>query len=125
MCDRPLDRIDIDGLRVRCVIGVFDWEREEKQDVIIHLRLYADLSAACRSDRLEDTIDYKALKKRVIAAAESSECFLVENLAQRIADVCLEDARVRRVAVRVEKPAALRFARTVAIEIDRERQEED
>ena len=116
-----LDRIHIRDLHLRCVIGIFDEERRDKQDVIINLTLYADLSAAGKTDRIEDTVDYKAAKKRVIALVEQSSCLLVECLAQRIADVCLEDPRVRRVAVTVDKPGALRFARSVAVEIIRDR----
>lgn len=116
-----LDRIHIRDLHLRCIIGIFDEERRDRQDVIINLTLYADLAGAGRTDRIEDTIDYKAAKKRVIALVEQSSCLLVERLAQQIADLCLEDPRVQRVAVTVDKPGALRFARSVAVEIIRDR----
>ena len=101
--------------------GVYDEERNDKQDVNIQITLYADLRKACRSDQLEDTVDYKAVKKRIVATVEQSSCLLVERLAEMIADVCLSEPRVQKVDVTVEKPGALRFARTVAIEITRER----
>lgn len=124
MADRPLDAIHIRDLLLRCIVGVFPEERRAKQDVVINITLYADLSAACRSDRLDDTVDYKALKKDVIAMVESSECQLIERLAERIADICLRQSRVQRVRVLLEKPGALRFARTVGVEIVRERSEQ-
>jgi D-erythro-7,8-dihydroneopterin triphosphate epimerase len=114
-----LDRISISGLALKCVVGVYPEERSGKQDVRIGVTLHADLAAACRSDRIEDTVDYKALKKRVIRMVESSRFLLIERLAQAVADLCLEEPRVRRVDVRVEKPGALRFARAVEVEISR------
>jgi dihydroneopterin aldolase/D-erythro-7,8-dihydroneopterin triphosphate epimerase len=116
-----LDCIHIRDLALRCIIGIYADERRDKQDVIINIRLYADLRQACRSDDVRDTIDYKTLKKKVIALVEQSSCLLIEHLAELIADVCLEDSRVRRVVVSVDKPGALRFARSVAVEIVRER----
>jgi len=116
-----LDRIHIRDLLLRCVVGVYDEERRDKQDVNIQITLYADLRAPCQSDRIEDTVDYKAIKRQVVAAVEKSSFSLVERLAERIAEICLEDPRVARVRVIVEKPGALRFARTVAVEIIRER----
>jgi len=123
MADRILDRIHIRDLLVRCIVGIRDWERQNKQDVNINITLEADLAAAGQSDRIEDTVDYVATKKKVVALVEASRFNLVERLAQCIADVCLEPARVQRVRVQVEKPGALRFARTVCVEIVREREE--
>jgi FolB domain-containing protein len=116
-----LDRIHIRDLHLRCIIGTSEEERREKQDVLINLTLYADLKLAGKSDRLEDTADYKTLKKRVIAMVQESSCHLVEHLAERIAEVCLSDPRIQRVDVTVDKPGALRFARSVAVEIVRTR----
>ena len=119
MTERALDQIHIRDLLMRCVIGIYDEERREKQDVTINITLYADLHEAGRTDAIEDTVDYKTIKKRVIALVEESSFFLVERLAQRIAETCLEDQGVQQVRVRVAKPAALRFARTVEVEIVR------
>ena len=80
-----------------------------------------DLRRAGRTDAIEDTVDYKAIKQNVVAMVEASSCYLVEHLAQRVADVCLEHPRVQRTDVTVDKPGALRFARSVAVEIARER----
>ena len=116
-----MDRILIRDLALRCIIGVQDAERREKQDVVINLELEADLAAAGASDDLGDTVDYKALKKRIIALVEGSRFKLVESLAEAIARTALEDPKLHRVKVRVEKPGALRFARSVGVEMERER----
>jgi len=115
------DRVLIRDLHLRCVIGANDWEREVKQDVLINLEIHADLRPAGASDALEDAVDYRAVTKRIIAAVEGSAFHLVERLAEEVAGLCLADPRVRRVIVRVEKPGALRFARSVGVEIDRDR----
>ena len=122
MTEPPLDQIHIRDLNVRCVLGVYPEERRDKQDVTINLTLHADLRRAGESDDLRDTVDYKAGKKDVLALVESSSYFLVERLAERVAEVCLAHDGVRKVRVHVDKPHALRFARTVAVEIVRERQ---
>ncbi len=119
--EAALDAIHIRDLALRCIIGIFPEERREKQDVIINVTMYADLRKACQTDRLEDTIDYKAVKHRIIDAVEKSQFSLVERLAEEIAGICLQEPVVRRVTVTVDKPAALRFARSVAIEITRSR----
>ena len=116
-----MDKIIIKDLSARCIIGVNDDERHEKQDILIHIILWADLGRAARSDRFEDTVDYRAIKKKVLAMIEDSACFLVEALAERIAAICLESAGVEMVQVTVEKPSALRFARSVGVEIIRKR----
>ena len=112
-------------LLLRCIVGINDDERTQEQDVVVNITLYGDLSAAVRSDCIRDTVNYKAIKKRVIAMVERSEYFLVEALAGRIADICLGDARVERVRVKLEKPGALRFARSVGVEIIRDRRRAD
>ncbi len=115
------DRIVITDLVCRCVVGVEDWERRERQEVLISLALSADLTPAGQSDSIDDALDYRALKKRVLAEVEGSDYHLIEALAERVAAICLEEERVQQVEVRVEKPGALRFARTVAVEISRGR----
>ncbi len=115
------DVLLIKDLLVRCVIGVHDWERKDRQDVVINIEIGADCSSAGRSDDLGDAVDYRAITKRILEAAEESEYFLVEALAERVASICMEDERVDRVRVRVEKPGALRFARSVGVAIERDR----
>ena len=116
-----MDRILIQDLALRGIIGVTAEERRERQDIVINLTLELDLAPAGHSDDLTDTVDYKALKKRILSLVEGSHFRLVEALAERIADLAIEDPRVAKTVVRVEKPGALRFARSVGVEITRER----
>jgi len=118
-----MDKIYIQDLALRCIIGVYPEERRDKQDVIINVVLEADLQAAGLSDDLRNSVDYKSVKKRILEIVEGSDFNLVETLAERIAATCLEDPRVRRAVVRVDKPGALRFARSVAVEVDRARKD--
>jgi FolB domain-containing protein len=121
MSDGAQDQIQIRDLLLRCIIGCRDWERHELQSVNINIDLFADLSKAGQSDRMEDTVDYVSIKKKVIEMVENSSFHLLERLAQRVAEVCLEDGKVSRVRVMLEKPGSLRFARTVCVEIIRGR----
>ncbi|MDY0000559.1 MAG: dihydroneopterin aldolase [Polyangia bacterium] len=116
-----LDQIHIRDLRLRCIIGIFPDERRAKQDVEVNITLLADLRRACQSDDFAQTVDYKGVKKRVVALVEASEFLLIERLAQSIADLCLDTPGVAAVRVVVDKPGALRFARSVAVDITRER----
>jgi FolB domain-containing protein len=115
-----LDKIIIEDLLVRVILGINPEERIHKQDVIITMTLFADLTAAGRSDAIEDTINYKQLKLDVIDHVENSQCLLIERLVQEIADLILKERRVKKCIVKVEKPTALRFCKTVAVEIERE-----
>ncbi len=114
-----MDRILISDLSVRCIIGINEDERREKQDVLINIALNADLSRAGMSDRFEDTVDYRAIKKEIVGMVESSNYHLVEALAEAVAGLCLKYSGVLQVQVRVDKPGALRFARSVGAEIIR------
>jgi FolB domain-containing protein len=113
------DRIEIRDLLLRGIVGINDWEREKPQDILIHITLFADLRSAGASDKIDDTVNYRSLTKQVIEHVEGSARFTVEALAADVARICLADPRVARVRVRVEKPGALRFARTVGVEIER------
>lgn len=113
------DFIDIEGLSIRTIIGIFDEERVRKQEVVLFLRMYTDMTAAARSDQIEDAVDYKSITKRVIALVRDSEFFLLERMAEQVAQLVLEHSAVQQVRVRVEKPGALRYARTVAVTIER------
>jgi D-erythro-7,8-dihydroneopterin triphosphate epimerase len=123
MTDSPVppapDRVFIRDLAIRCIIGIDEHERQERQDVLVHITMHTDLRKAGRTDALEDTIDYRALKKQILHLAQESRFRLIEALAQSIADECLRHDRVERVEVAVEKPGALRFARTVGVQIAR------
>ena len=116
-----MDRILIRDLLVRCVVGIDEHERREKQDVVINVALAADLRPSGEADRFDEQLDYRAIKKRIVTAVEESQFRLLEALAEHVARLCLESRGVREVQVTVDKPGALRFARSVAIEITRAR----
>jgi FolB domain-containing protein len=117
-----IDQIQIKDLHLRTIIGINDEERRNRQDVLINIILYADTRAAGRSDDISDAVNYRTITKEVIELVENSSFFLVEKMAAQIAAICLADPRVERTRVRVEKPGALRFARSVGVEIDRARE---
>ncbi len=116
------DKIYIRDLAIRCIIGVNEDERTEKQDVIINVILFTDTGKAGQTDALEDSVDYKKVKKAIISLVESSGFLLIEKLADEIAKVCLDDAKVQKVDVTVDKPGALRYTRSVAVNIVRTRE---
>jgi len=109
--------IRIKNLKLRTVIGINDWERGSKQDVIINIKLEFDASKAAESDAITDTVDYKSIKLKVIEFVEKSSCNLLERLVDQILRICLSDPKVERATVRVDKPHALRFADSVSIEL--------
>ena len=121
MSDAATDRIYIRDLSLRCIVGIYPDERRAKQDVIVNVVLDTSLRKACLSDDINDTVDYKKIKKSIVALVEGSQFFLIEKLAESISDICLKNEAVQRVRVTVDKPGALRFARSVAVEITRER----
>lgn len=114
-----VDKILIKDLLLRCIIGVNDVERKEKQDVVINVAIWADLTEAIKADDIRKAVDYKRISKDVIKLVEGSHFFLVETLADRVAQVCMQNERVRKVKVTVEKPGALRFVRSVGVQIIR------
>ncbi len=115
------DKILIRDLLIRGILGIHDWEREKKQDILVNIEIEADCRAAGRSDDFRDAVDYRAIAKRTIALVEESSFFLVERLAEEIAALCLEDERVGLARVRVEKPGAVRFSQSVGVEVERRR----
>ena len=114
-----MDRIHIRDLRLRAIIGIYPDERQERQDLVFNLEIRTDLRRAGETDQLADTVDYKALKKRVIEHVEQSRHLLLEKMAAEVARICLDTPGVSSVRVTVDKPGALRFARSVAVDIER------
>lgn len=117
------DRIEIRDLLLRGILGINPEERDKPQDILVNLTLFADLRPAGSSDSIDDTVNYRTITKRIIEHVERAGRFTVEALAADIAGLCVADPRVERVRVRVEKPGALRFARSVGVEIERRRGE--
>ena len=116
-----MDRVFIRDLLLRAIVGINDDERVKKQDVVINIELDVDCRPAAKSDAIEDAINYRDVTKETIDLVENSAFFLVEKLAEEIARVCLADPRVQRVRVTVEKPTAVRFAKSVGVSIERGR----
>jgi dihydroneopterin aldolase len=114
-----MDKIFLSALTVECIVGIWDWERKVKQTVVIDLEMAADIRKAAASDRIEDTIDYKKVAKRLLAFVGESQFHLVETLAERIAQVVVVEFGVEWVKVRLNKQGAIRGARDVGIEIER------
>ncbi len=117
------DQIHVEDLLLRAIVGINDEERRDRQDVLINLDLDVDMRAAGESDDIQDAVNYRSLTKHIIQLVEGSEFYLVEKMAADIAKVCLSDPRVERVSVTVEKPGALRFARSVGVTIERRREQ--
>ena len=115
------DRILIKDLLIRGIIGIHDWEREKKQDILINVEMEADCQPAGLSDDFRDAVDYRAVTKSIISLVEGSSFFLVEKMAEEVAMICLENSRVTTARVRVEKPGAVRFSRSVGVEVERSR----
>ncbi len=116
-----MDLIYIRDLKIDCVIGVYEWERRVKQTVILDLDLGADIRRAAQTDHIDDTVNYKAVAKRLMAYIGASEFQLVETLAERAAEILLQEFNLPWVRVRVNKKGALRGATDVGVIIERSR----
>ncbi len=108
---------------LRTIIGFNEWERTQKQDIVINLKMDFDIGKAHESDNIEDTLDYKKIKRLVIDLVENSSYNLLESLTHAIVQKIMTNDRVLSVRVQVEKPHALRFAQSVAVEMSAEREE--
>jgi FolB domain-containing protein len=118
-----LGKVFLRDLVVRAIIGIDRSERETPQDIVINVELFTDLGPPGESDDIGDCVDYKHLCDRIAAHAQSARRFTVEALAADVARIGLEERKVERVVVRVEKPAALKLCRSAGVEIERTRQQ--
>ena len=114
-----MDIIFLADLRIETVIGIFDWERKIKQTVIFDLEMGADIKKAASTDHIDDTLDYKAVAKRVIQFVEDSEFQLVETLAEKVAQLILKEFNVPWLRLKLNKSGAIRGASGVGIIIER------
>ena len=113
------DKILIDSLEVKCIIGIFDWERKTPQKVLIDLEFPANIAKAARHDRIESTLDYKRIAKRILAYVSASRFQLIETLAEKLAALLLKEFHLKEVKLRVCKPGAVRGSKNVGVEIIR------
>jgi len=114
-----MDLVLIEGLEVRTVIGIYDWEREIRQTVRLDLEMAWDISKAGKSDNIEDTLDYKAVSKRLIDFVEASEFGLIESLAEHCAAIIRNEFHVPWLRLKMSKPGAVRGSENVAVLIER------
>jgi len=114
-----MDIIFLRGLQIETVIGIYDWEREIRQTVIIDLEMGTDIRKAAATDDINHTLDYKTLSKRIIAFVEASEFLLVETLAERISTIILEEFSVPWLRLTLNKKGAISGASDVGIQIER------
>lgn len=119
-----MDQIVIRDLLLRGIVGINPDERTKPQDILVNVTMSADTRPAAASDDIADAVNYRTIAKAIITHIEEGAPMLVERLVAEIADICLAaDPRVEEVEVAVEKPGALRFARSVGVVIRRRRGE--
>ncbi|HEY8010597.1 MAG TPA: dihydroneopterin aldolase [Rudaea sp.] len=114
-----MDTVFIEDLRIETVIGIYDWERKIRQVVALDLEMAFDNRKPAASDKIADTLDYKAVAKRLIAFVESSTFQLVETLAERCAEIVLAEFDVRWLRLKLAKPGAVRGSKAVGVVIER------
>lgn len=114
-----MDIVYLKDLRIDTVVGIYDWERRTKQTVILDIEMGADIRKAALSDRIDDTINYKAVAKRIIAFVGESEFQLVETLAERVAEILINEFQVPWCRLRLNKQGAVRGVRDVGVIIER------
>ncbi len=115
------DKIFIEGLKIPCIIGIFDWERKTKQTILIDLEISTNIRKAAKSDQIKDAVDYKSISKFILNYVQKSRFFLIETLAERLAALLLKTFKLPEIRLRVSKPGALRHSKNVGIEIFRRR----
>ena len=113
------DMVLIKDLLLRSIVGVNEEERHKAQDILLNIRLVTDLRPAGASDDIADAVNYRTVTKRVIELVETSRFYTVEKLATEIARLVLDEFAVEEITVAVEKPGALRFARSVGVTLTR------
>ena len=114
-----MDQVFIKDLLLRGIIGINDWERKYPQDILVNIVVYKDLRKAGETDDINYSVNYRTIAKKVQAHVEVAQRLTVESLAADLARLCLEEAGVVKVRVRVEKPGAVRFSKSVGVEIER------
>ena len=116
-----MDKIFIRALKTEAIIGIFDWERQVRQTVIIDIEMAADIRKAALTDAIADTMNYKAVAKRVLAFVAASQFHLVETLAEHVAMLILEEFELDWVGIVLSKPGAVRSSRDVGVSLERDR----
>ena len=116
-----LTTIHIKDLTLKTIVGIFDWERVNKQKIVINLWMDYDARRAIQTDEIKHAVDYKTITKQILKEVPASRFFLIEKLAQKVLDIVWEDKKIVKAVVRVDKPGALRYARSVSVELVQKR----
>ena len=114
-----MGKIFIKDLEIETVIGIYEWEREVRQLISVKIEMTVDTKKAARSDKVEDSLDYKKVCKRISSLTKNLKSKLIENLAHKIAETILSEFSASNVIVTVEKPGALRGTKSVGVVIER------
>jgi len=114
-----MDEIFIKDLFAQAIIGVYEWERKQPQEILVNIRMFTDTHNAAQSDDIKDCVDYGIMTRQIQSHIKDSTRFTVEALAEDIAEICLSHESVKNVIVRVEKPGAVKGTKSVGIQIER------
>jgi len=114
-----MDRIFVTDLRVDAIVGIWDWEQAMTQSVSIDLEMAWDIRPAAEADDIGQTLDYRAVAKRVTAFVEESRFKLIETMAEHIAELIQQEFGVQWLCVSIRKPSAVRGSRDVGVRIER------
>ncbi|MES2669596.1 MAG: dihydroneopterin aldolase [Pseudomonadota bacterium] len=115
------DKVFIEALEIETLIGIYDWERRIRQSLLFDIEMAFDNRKPAASDDIADTLNYKAVSKRLIEYVSASSFGLVETLAERCAEIILTEFAVSHVRLKLSKPGAVRGARAVGVIIERSR----
>jgi FolB domain-containing protein len=116
-----MDKVFIKDLLIRGVIGISEKERSQPQDIMVNVIMYTDITIGGTTDDIENCVNYRTVAKSIIAHIDKTHRYTVEALATDISVICLENPAVSKVRVRVEKPGAVRFSKSVGVEIFRKK----
>ncbi|MBP6178931.1 MAG: dihydroneopterin aldolase [Anaerolineales bacterium] len=114
-----MDKVFITNLRVRGILGIHDWERVTQREIIINATLFVDTLPAAQSDDIADCVSYSDMARKIRAHVEGAARMTVEALANDLAELCLQEPKVSRVIIRVDKPGAVPEADSVGVEVER------
>ena len=114
-----MDIVFIRELKVDTLVGIYDWERRLRQNVVLDIDMGTDIARAAKSDNIEDTLDYKAVAKRVGQFVREAEFGLVETLADKVAELVMQEFKVPWVKVTLHKPGAVSGSKSVGVVIER------
>jgi dihydroneopterin aldolase len=117
-----MDKIFIHALKAEAIIGIYDWERQVRQTVLIDIELAADIRKAALTDSIDDTLNYKRVAKRILAFVEASQFHLVETLGEHVAMLVLEEFGLAWVRITLSKPGAVRSSKDVGVSLERNRE---